>query len=64
MKRVYVRRGARASYIELEWHNYGDVRYLEFGVASPYHHRWWATAVWIYLPKWAKIKIKSYRFSR
>lgn len=50
-RRVFINRRFRAARLGFEWHNYAGVRFVSVGVASPTHHRWWATSVYVYVSK-------------
>lgn len=48
---VHVFRRYRAGRFSAEWHSIRGVRYLMVGIASPNHHRWWATTIYIYITR-------------
>lgn len=64
-RRLYVHRKYRAARFEFEWHNYDAIRFVTVGVASPQHHRWWATMVTFYVSRGrGKQRVTSALFGR
>jgi hypothetical protein len=61
VKSVHVWRRMRGSWIDFEWHNYSDVRYLSLAVTHPKRHAWWATHVMVYTDLGSKIPSYVYR---
>jgi hypothetical protein len=45
---VTVFRRSRAAYLSFEWYDHAGTRWVDFGIASPHHHRWWAINVTVY----------------
>jgi hypothetical protein len=45
---VSIHRGSRAARIHGEIHRHEQRGFLQFGIASPSEHRWWAFTIYIY----------------
>jgi hypothetical protein len=61
VKSVHVWRQMRGSWIDFEWHNYSDVRYVSLMLSHPRRHAWWATRVMLYTDLGRKIPSYVYR---
>jgi hypothetical protein len=46
--KLSVVRGSRAGRFHWEFHRHEGRGFIQVGIASPNHHRWWATTVYIY----------------